>query len=146
MKRTILAVITIMTFFSCKKDNSDAPGMEILLTQKEWIVSSLKHSTGSSDGWPGIGNMVCDGDNRYSFTYSGSGGGTFQVKSGIEKCSQSEAEVKNYGPWTISAIEKQLNIYGPYDGVFYVLSLTETEMELRTEVGDDVLTYTFVHP
>ena len=142
----ILIIISIVTTFSCKKDeDNDSPKTKTeLLTAGNWFYTSCIVSPAYD--YYGNGNAVtdifaimqaCEKDDFETFKTNG----VWEYNQGPTKCDQSDPQILFSEPWSFAGNETKVIVGGDE---CTILELTSTTLKLRYSFVDGGVTFTEV--
>jgi hypothetical protein len=93
-----LAIVSVCTFSSCKKEETKTKTKAEILTQKAWVMAKYEEKAGTApwvDDFPNFD--ACDKDDQYVFRANG----TYEINEGATKCDPTDPQVFASGNWTL---------------------------------------------
>ena len=141
-----LTIIGLL-IFGCKKSN-DAPSKEILLTQKEWVVTA-ERTQKNNEPWKDVFSTddPCFKDNRIIFRSNGK----YDITEGPTKCNPGDPQIAEQDEsWAFTDNKTKITL--THNGGFHltILQLDETTFKMLHEYTQSGSSYkeetTLSHP
>lgn len=121
-------IVSVLLLCGCGKDGDDSKSKTTLLTQSDWVRTSLMITINTNPPYDDHQTLAaCIKDNRWVFRSNG----TYEYNEGPTKCNAGDPQIIQTGSWAFTDNETKLTIGS---STFTVDQLTETTM---------VLTYTY---
>ena len=129
-----LAIVSLFSFSSCKKEETKTKTKTDILTQKPWVVTKFEEKAGTApweDDFPNFD--ACNKDDQYVFRTNN----TYEFNEGATKCDPTDPQIFGAGNWSFKNNETILS----FDGEDFNLDqLNENSMiiSLQESIGGTI--------